>query len=153
MKKSRIIAVLGIGIIMVTVLGGCYGDIEYAPLDHQIKEMEATFNSTVVLDTSTMDEREQSEIINAVNNHLEDAEIMTNVRHASNVDGGHWIFEMTTDDDRELKIVDSYANIKGETKSAGAVSLDGERIGFLDKETYNGFKASFDADQYTPYRS
>lgn len=143
------VTTLSLTLAMGLILFGCEKSFTHEPWDYQVKTMEAEFNGEVVLDTTTMEDEEESDVLDDVNRHLDEVELITDADIEDDIFGGHWVITFTTEENRTLVLSPSYDKLS-EDKLGIPVSLDGERVGHLGEVDYVGLLAAFDADSYIP---
>ncbi len=139
-------------IVALTFITGCKSEIVYEPIDFQVTDMTLAypFPDMVVLDTEEISESESTSIMEDINEYLSTAEVMTNVSPKEIADSQTMLMVFITEDGEELKIGGVQMRYDGEEGLTGRVHVDDEEIGYLDPETYEGLKESFDADSYVP---
>lgn len=137
-------------ITLTVMLSGCDKEITYEPINYQVTDMTLAypFPDMVILDTQELSESEKSQIMENINDFLSTAEVMTNVEPKEIADSQTMLMVFNTEDGEELKIGGVQMRYDGEEGLTGRVHVDGEAIGYLDPETYEGLKESFDADSY-----
>lgn len=148
-KVSKLLALMMV-VALFIVLPGCDREITYEPIDYQVTDMTLAypFPDMVILDTQELSESETSGIMEDINDYLSTAEVMTNVEPKEIADSQTMLMVFITEDGEELKIGGVQMRYDGEEGLCGRVHVDGEAIGYLDPETYEGLKESFDADSY-----
>ena len=153
--KVLYVTTLSLTLAMGLMLFGCEEKPEesftHEPWDYQVKTMEAEFNGEVVLDTTTMDDEEETDVLDDVNGHLDEVELIVDADIGEELIGGHWVITFTTVENRTLVLSPSYDKLS-EDKIGIPVTLDGERVGHLGEVDYVGLLEAFDADSYIPER-
>lgn len=143
------VTTLSLTLAMGLMLFGCEESFTHEPWDYQVKTMEAEFNGEVVLDTTTMDDEEESDVLDDVNGHLDEVELIVDADIEDDIYGGHWVITFTTEEDRTLVLSPSYDKLS-EDKIGIPVTLDGERVGHLGEVDYVGLLEAFAADSHIP---
>lgn len=104
-------------------------------ITYTVDKVEASFNAETVLDTDNMNKLEAEEIIQAFNDFLKEAHVITNVDTQSNLDGGHWHIALTTVDEQHLSFGVSY-EVLPDDQLAVPVYLDEALLGYLKSDDY-----------------
>lgn len=136
MKKGYLIATLCLFTLMTTMFTACEEDIAYTDLDYTVNEVEVTYHDTLLLDSETMEEEKRTSLIDAINDRLEDARIMSNVPVDGFCDAVRLMMRFKTESGDTFFISYTCTMQDGEKVPMGTFGVNGKKEGYVEGEVY-----------------